>query len=72
VTRFIGLENYRELFTGLIDARFRQDMVSTVFFTLFFLAGCLLLGSSSRSSSTTSRGEGFFRGVFSSRSRFRS
>src|SRR3984893_8001967 len=35
VTRFIGLQNYRELFTGLIDGRFRQDMVSTVFFTLF-------------------------------------
>src|SRR2546427_12497616 len=41
VTRFIGLQNYRELFTGFIDGRFRLDMVSTAFFTLFFLAGGL-------------------------------
>ena len=44
VIRFIGLDNYRELFTGLVDARFRQDLVNTIFFTLFFLAGCLALG----------------------------
>jgi len=43
-TRFVGLENYRQLFTGVIDGRFRQDLVSTVFFTTFFLAGCLGLG----------------------------
>jgi glucose/mannose transport system permease protein len=41
---FVGLENYRELFTGLIDFRFRQDLVNTFFFTLFFIAGCLALG----------------------------
>lgn len=44
VTRFIGLDNYRQLFTGIIDGRFRQDLVSTVFFTAFFLAGCLGVG----------------------------
>jgi glucose/mannose transport system permease protein len=44
VTRFVGLDNYRQLFTGLIDGRFRQDLVSTVFFTAFFLAGCLTAG----------------------------
>ena len=44
VIRFIGLDNYRELFTGLIDSRFRQDLVNTIFFTLFFIAGCLGLG----------------------------
>jgi len=44
VIRYIGLDNYRQLFTGLVDARFRQDLVSTIFFTLFFLAGCLGLG----------------------------
>ena len=44
VLKFIGLDNYRELFTGLIDGRFRQDLVSTIFFTLFFIVGCLLLG----------------------------
>jgi glucose/mannose transport system permease protein len=65
VTRFIGLDNYRELFTGLIDGRFRQDMVSTVFFTLFFLAGCLLLGLLlAILIDHKPRAEGFFRGVF--------
>jgi glucose/mannose transport system permease protein len=44
VTRFVGLDNYRQLFTGVIDGRFRQDLVSTVFFTTFFLAGCLGVG----------------------------
>jgi glucose/mannose transport system permease protein len=44
VLKFIGLDNYRELFTGLIDGRFRQDLVSTIFFTLFFILGCLVLG----------------------------
>jgi glucose/mannose transport system permease protein len=44
VLKFIGLANYRELFTGLIDGRFRQDLVSTFFFTLFFILGCLVLG----------------------------
>jgi glucose/mannose transport system permease protein len=44
ILKFIGLSNYRELFTGIIDGRFRQDLVSTIFFTLFFIVGCLLLG----------------------------
>lgn len=44
VTRFVGLDNYRQLFTGVIDGRFRQDLVSTVFFTVLFLAGCLGVG----------------------------
>ncbi len=42
--RFTGFETYKELFTGLIDVRFRQDLVNTFFFTLFFIAGCLGLG----------------------------
>jgi glucose/mannose transport system permease protein len=44
VTRWVGLDNYQQLFTGLIDGRFRQDLVSTVFFTALFLAGCLGVG----------------------------
>ncbi len=44
VLKFIGLDNYRELFTGLIDGRFRQDLVSTIFFTTFFIIGCLAIG----------------------------
>jgi glucose/mannose transport system permease protein len=41
---FIGLENYKKLFTGLLDVRFRQSLVNTVFFTGFFIIGCLGLG----------------------------
>ncbi len=65
IMRFIGLENYRELFTGVIDGRFRQDMVSTVFFTLFFVAGCLLLGLLlAILIDQKPKGEGIFRGIF--------
>ncbi|HSN91888.1 MAG TPA: sugar ABC transporter permease [Anaeromyxobacteraceae bacterium] len=65
VTRFVGLDNYRQLFTGVIDARFRQDMVSTLFFTAFFLAGCLGVGLLlAILIDQKPRGEGFFRGVF--------
>ncbi|CAN5498206.1 sugar ABC transporter permease [soil metagenome] len=42
--RFVGLENYLQLFTSPIDVRFRQDLVNMVFFTLFFISGCLGLG----------------------------
>jgi len=65
VTRFVGLDNYRQLFTGLIDGRFRQDLVSTVFFTLFFLAGCLGAGLLlAILIDHKPRGEGIFRSVY--------
>ena len=41
---FVGLENYEKLFTGLLDIRFRQSLINTFFFTLFFILGCLSLG----------------------------
>jgi glucose/mannose transport system permease protein len=41
---FIGLDNYKQLFTGLLDVRFRQSLVNTLTFTLFFMLGCLSLG----------------------------
>ncbi len=41
---FVGLQNYNDLFTGFLDMRFRQDLVNTFFFTLFFLIGCLGMG----------------------------
>jgi glucose/mannose transport system permease protein len=41
---FIGFDNYKTLFTGLLDVRFRQSIVNTLFFTAFFIAGCLSLG----------------------------
>jgi glucose/mannose transport system permease protein len=65
VTHFVGLDNYHQLFTGIIDVRFRQDLVSTLFFTGFFIAGCLLLGLFlAVAIDHQPRAEGFFRGVF--------
>ncbi|WMT58002.1 sugar ABC transporter permease [Truepera radiovictrix] len=62
---FIGFENYRQLFTAPSEARFRQDLVNTFFFTLFFLAGCLGLGLGlAVLLEQNVRGEGLFRTVF--------
>ena len=41
---FVGFYNYEQLFSGFLDVRFRQDLVNTFFFTLFFLSACLVLG----------------------------
>lgn len=44
---FVGLENFRNLFTNTTDLanyRFREGIVNTVFFTAFFLVACLGLG----------------------------
>lgn len=43
-THSVGLGNYRELFTGFLEIRFRQDMVNMLFFTLIFVVASLLLG----------------------------
>ncbi|MGE5554378.1 MAG: carbohydrate ABC transporter permease [Betaproteobacteria bacterium] len=40
----VGLANYRELFTGFLDLRFRQDLVNMFFFTLLFVGASLFLG----------------------------
>jgi glucose/mannose transport system permease protein len=63
--RFVGLENYLQLFTSTIDVRFRQDLINMVFFTLFFLTGCLALGLGlAILLDQNVRGEGFFRTIF--------
>ena len=63
--RFLGLENYRELFTGFVDVRFRQSAVNLLFFTLFFMAGSLGLGLLlALALDRGPKGEGFFRTVF--------
>jgi glucose/mannose transport system permease protein len=38
---FVGLRNYLRLFE---DPRFQTDLWNTFYFTLFFIAGCLILG----------------------------
>ncbi|MBZ9751186.1 sugar ABC transporter permease [Deinococcus sp. HMF7604] len=65
VIRFIGLANYQELFTGFLQGRFRQELVSTVFFTLFFILGCLGLGLGlALILDRNPRGEGLWRTIF--------
>ncbi len=41
---FVGLDNYRALFTNVLNFRFRLDLVNTVFFTVLFIAVCLGVG----------------------------
>ena len=61
----VGLANYLELFTSRINARFRQDLVNTFFFTIFFLAGCLGLGLGlAILLDQKVRGEAIFRTIF--------
>lgn len=62
---FVGMANYERLFTSGLDARFRQDLVNTFFFTIFFIAGCIALGLGlAILLDQRVRGEGFFRTVF--------
>jgi glucose/mannose transport system permease protein len=44
VKNFIGMDNYKFIFTNFIQARFRQDLVNAIFYTLFLLVGTLGLG----------------------------
>lgn len=61
----VGFENYARLFTGVLEARFRQDLVNLVFFTGFFLVGCLGLGLLlAIALDQKVRGEGLFRTIF--------
>jgi glucose/mannose transport system permease protein len=62
---FVGLQNYNNLFSSFLDVRFRQDLVNTFFFTLFFLIGCLSVGLLlAVLIDQNVRGEGIFRTIF--------
>lgn len=61
----VGLANYRQLFTGFLDVRFRQDLVNMVFFTLLFVSASLCLGLLFATLLDQHiRGEGLFRTIF--------
>lgn len=65
VRNYVGFQNYEDLFSGFMGARFRQELVNTFFFTLFFLTGCLTLGFLlAVLLDQNIKGEGFFRTVF--------
>lgn len=62
---FVGLRNYTDLFTGVLNTRFRIDMVNTVFFTVLFIIVCLGLGLGlAMLLDQKVRGEGIFRTIF--------
>jgi glucose/mannose transport system permease protein len=44
VMSYVGLQNYNNLMTDIIQANFRNSLTNTFFFTLFFVAGCIVLG----------------------------
>ncbi|ADK82498.1 carbohydrate ABC transporter permease [Sediminispirochaeta smaragdinae] len=44
VKHWVGLGNYRQLFSGFIYGRFRQDLVNTFFYSVILLVGTLFLG----------------------------
>ena len=61
----VGLANYKKLFTGLLDIRFRQSLVNTFFFTIFFIFGSLSFGLLfAMLLDQGVRFEGFFRIIF--------
>lgn len=65
VIRPVGLANYQELFTSFLQVRFRQELVNTLFFTLFFIVGCLGLGLGlALVLDRNPRGEGLWRTIF--------
>ncbi|GAA5531812.1 sugar ABC transporter permease [Deinococcus aluminii] len=65
IIRWVGLANYHDLFTGFLQLRFRQELVNTIFFTLFFILGCLGLGLGlALILDRNPRGEGLWRTIF--------
>ncbi len=65
VIRWVGLQNYQELFSGFLQGRFRQELVNTLFFTVFFILGCLGLGLGlALVLDRNPRGEGLWRTIF--------
>jgi len=42
--KFIGGKHYGELFTGMLDSRFRQSLVNAFFYSLFLIVGTIAVG----------------------------
>lgn len=65
VKSYVGLQNYQNLMTDVLDFNFRNSLTNTFFFTLFFVAGCLGVGLLlALLLDQRVKGEGFFRTVF--------
>lgn len=65
VKSYIGLQNYENLMTDVIQSNFRISLVNTFFLTVFFVAGCIVVGLFlAILLDRNPKGEGFFRTVF--------
>lgn len=65
VKSYVGLQNYDNLMTDVIQSKFRVSLVNTFFLTIFFVSGCIVVGLFlAILLDRNPRGEGFFRTVF--------
>lgn len=65
VRSFVGTENYENIMTDLLEFPFRNSLVNTFFFTIFFVGGCIVVGMIlALLLDQDVVGEGFFRTVF--------
>jgi len=62
---YVGLANYDTLMSEMIQSNFRVSLVNTFFLTVFFVAGCIVVGLFlAILLDQNVAGEGFFRTVF--------
>lgn len=65
VKSFVGLQNYQNIMTDMLEFNFRNSLVNTFFFTVFFVLGCIVAGLLlALLLDQRVRGESFFRTVF--------
>ncbi len=65
VKSFVGLQNYQNIMTDMLEFNFRNSLANTFFFTIFFVLGCLVAGMAlALLLDQKVKGEGFFRTVF--------
>lgn len=66
VRNFVGMQQYETIMTDLLEFPFRNALVNTFFFTIFFVGGCLFLGLflALLLDQKNLRGEALFRTVF--------
>jgi glucose/mannose transport system permease protein len=65
IKNFVGLKNYADLFSGILNGRFRQDLVNAVFYSVMLLVGAIGLGMIiAILLDRKPKGESFFRTLF--------
>ena len=65
IKEYVGLANYDNLMSDMVQSNFRVSLVNTFFLTIFFVAGCIIVGLFlAILLDQRVAGEGFFRTVF--------